>query len=304
MINYNWNHPDNVLHMGIGLSCCPSPHEADLSKVWSRHRTSLIDLFSSLQGIHVIVENLDHRFTDGEMDAFAYIREMDLKLYFKNGIGHIWHLLPNGTYTIEVTVPGITKPMIKYMVPVQVAEFQEVYFLLPSNQMMPKFFLIFMMACISMVMLIGVVMFCRCCARGSPNNKWFNKIEQHNSLRGSKGRSGKSHHRPSYDGFQLLTRGGGKSKSLFEDDDESDEDMLDKSMKQYGLKMPPTKIYRDEFSSQSSDDEFPRNEDNTFLHNRHNNIVGGKVGIVGSNRKVSHQEKWPPKSSQETILNM
>ena len=41
-------------------------------------------------------------------------------------------------------------------------------------------------------------------------------------MRGPKGRGSKSHHRPSYDGFQLLTRGGGKSKSLFEDDDEGD----------------------------------------------------------------------------------
>ena len=73
LTNYNWNHPDNVLHMQIGLSCCPSPNESDLSKVWSRHRSSLIDLFSSLQGIHIIVENLDHRFTDGENDAFVYI---------------------------------------------------------------------------------------------------------------------------------------------------------------------------------------------------------------------------------------
>ena len=298
MINYNWNHPDNVLQMEIGLSCCPSPHEADLSKVWSRHRASLIDLFSSLQGIHVIVENLDERFTS-EMDAFVYIREVDLKIKFKNGIGHIWHLLPNGTYTIEVTVPTIPQPMIKYMVPIQVAEFQEVVFLLPPNRMMPKFFVLFLMACVSMVILICVAMFCRCCGRGEygNNSKWLNQMDQHRS----KGRNSKSHHRPSYDGFQLLTRGGGKAKTLFEEDDESEDDMLDKSMKQYGLKMPPTKIYRDEFSSQSSEDELPRHEHNTFLRERYNNVGG--VDIIGRSRRSPEQQKWPP-SSQETILNM
>ena len=304
IVNYNWNHPDNVLHMQIGLSCCPSPNESDLSKVWSRHRSSLIDLFSSLQGIHVIVENLDHRFTDGEDDAFVYIREIDLKLCFKNGVGHVWHLVPNGTYTVEVTVPGLDKPMIKYMVPVQVAEFTEVFFLLPSNQMMPKFFVIFTMACFSMVMLFCVVILCRCCARGEygSNTKWLNHIDQHGSIRGSKGRGSKSHNRPSYDGFQLLTRGGGKSKTLFEES-ESEDDMLDKSMKQYGLKMPPTKIYRDEFSSQSSEDELPTHDQNSFLHNRHNNRVQG-VDIIGNSRKLSEEEKWQSQPSQETILNM
>ena len=300
MINYNWFHSDNVLQLGIGLSCCPSPRESDLSKVWSRHRASLIDLFGSLQGIHIIVENLDERYTS-EMDAFAHVKEVDLKIKFKNGIGHIWHLLPNGTYTIEVTIPTISTPMIKYMVPVQVAEFTEVVFLLPPNRMMPKFFLLFLMASVSMVILISVVMFFRCCARGEygHNSKWFNKMDQRGgSTRTSKTR--KHQNRNNYDGFQLLTRGGGKSKSLFEDDDESEDDMLDKSMKQYGLKMPPTKIYRDEFSSQSSEDELPGKEHNSFLYNRHDNI--SRVDIIGNDRR-SEGHRWP-QSSQETILNM
>ena len=303
MINYNWHHPDNVLQMGIGLSCCASPSETDLSKVWSRHRSSLIGLFSSLQGIHIIVENLDD-VLGSETDAFAYIREIDLKLYFKKGHGHIWHLLPNGMYTVEVTVPGLPKPMIKYMVPIHVAEFTEVVFLLPPNQMMPKFFVLFLMACSSMIILICVVVFCRCCSKGdySNNGKWLNQIEPHGSSRGSKGRGAKSHHRPNYDGFQLLTRGGGKAKSLFEDDDESEEEMLDKSMKQYGLRMPPTKIYRDEFSSQSSDDELPRQERNSFLNIRQNGVGGGEGVDIRRNGRKS-QQKWP-QLSQETILNM
>ena len=76
--------------------------------------------------------------------------------------------------------------------------------------------------------------------------------------------------------------------------------MLDKSMKQYGLKMPPTKIYRDEFSSQSSEDELPGKEHNSFLYNRHNNI--SRVDIIGNDRR-SEGHRWP-QSSQETILNM
>ena len=297
IINYNWHNPDNVLHIQIGLSCCASPREVDLSKVWSRHRSSLIDLFSSLQGIHIIVENLDNRFSSEE-GASAYIREIDLTLNFKNGHGHIWHLLPNGVYTVEVTVAGLPKPMIKYMVPIQVAEFTEVVFLLPPNQMMPKFFVLLIMTCASMIILICAVVFCRCCGKNdySNNSKWLNQIEQHGSIRGSKGRVAKSHHRPNYEGFQLLTRGGGKAKSLFEDD-ESEEEFLDRSMKQYGLKMPPTKIYRDEFSSQSSEDELQRQEHNSFLNVRQN---GARVDVIRNNRK---SQKWP-QSSQETILNM
>ena len=74
-------------------------------------------------------------------------------------------------------------------------------------------------------------------------------------------------------------------------------------MKQYGLKMPPTKIYRDEFSSQSSEDELPTHDQNSFLHNRHNNRVQG-VDIIGNSRKLSEEEKWQSQPSQETILNM
>ena len=67
-------------------------------------------------------------------------------------------------------------------------------------------------------------------------------------------------------------------------------------------KMPPAKIYRDEFSSRSSEDELPRSANSSFLHNRRNNL-GREVDVIGNNR-ASNQEKWPPQSSQETILNL
>ena len=299
MINYNWNHPDNVLEMGIGLSCCPSPKEADLSKVWSRHRTSIIDLLSSLQGIHIIVQNLDER-VRSEKDVFAYIRELNLKLNFKSDSSHLWHLLPNGSYTIEVTVAGLPNSMVKYMVPIQLAEFTEVVFVLPPNEMMPKFIVLFLMVCTSMVILICVVMFCRCCSRANYINtgKWLHKIDQRGAIRGSKVRGGKHHHRPSHDGFQLLARGGSKAKSLFEDDDESEDDILDKSIKQYGLKMPPVKIYHDEFSSQSSEDELPSYEQNSFSNVKQNG--GGRVDVIERGRR---SQNWPT-SRQEKPIKM
>ena len=58
MTNYNWN-IRHTLELGIGISCCPFPAEAQLIGVWNRHRNSLLSLIASLPGVHVIVENSD-----------------------------------------------------------------------------------------------------------------------------------------------------------------------------------------------------------------------------------------------------
>ena len=50
MTNFNWRHTDNVLELGIGVSCCPKPTEETLSDIWARTRPGLISLLNSLQG--------------------------------------------------------------------------------------------------------------------------------------------------------------------------------------------------------------------------------------------------------------
>ena len=56
----------------------------------------------------------------------------------------------------------------------------------------------------------------------------------------------------SYEGFQLLSR---EERHMFEEDEDEMEEVeiFDKSVEQFGLKMPPTEVYRDLTSS--SDEE-------------------------------------------------
>ena len=91
MTNYNWRHPDNVLELGIGVSCCPKPTEEMLSSIWARTRPGFIGLLNSLQGIHVFVSNINDR------KAQVTIKEVgnDVKLSVDQ-FGHMWHLLAKG----------------------------------------------------------------------------------------------------------------------------------------------------------------------------------------------------------------
>ena len=236
-------------------------------------------------------------FVVAEGDAVAYIKELDLHLNFKSDQTHVWHVLPKGIYTVNVTIVGHAESMTKYMVPIQIAEFTEVVFVLPPNQMIPKFVALFLIACISMVVMICAAVVCRCCGNTTGNSaKWLSQSDNHNgSFRSSKTRT---HHRPSHDGFQLLTRGGAKAKSLFpSDDDESEDEILaNKSMKQYGLKMATAKVYHDELSSQSSEED-----ENSFLHIRQNgsNGRGSGIGIIGHQRPQNGRH-----SDHETSLNI
>ena len=61
--------------------------------------------------------------------------------------------------------------------------------------------------------------------------------------RNQNGRGKKSSNR-SYEGFQLLNR---EERHMFEDEDDFEEEeveIFDKSVEQFGLKMPPAQVYR------------------------------------------------------------
>ena len=246
MTNYNWNHSDHVLEFGIGVSCCPSPEEKDLVKIWNRHRKSLINLLTSLQGIHVVVEDMESSYVSSGYDvndATVYISELDLTLKTKD-YGHLWHLLPNGTYTVKVTVEGHDVPMTK-IVRVITASFTEVVFRLPPRQaFVPKFIVLFLMASTFLVAMLSAFV-CKCCKRNGLKRR-------------------KTATRPSYKGFQPLN----KDDNLFNDDEEDNMELMEQSVEQYGL--APTKIYHDETSSMSSSsgDELDKE---AFLHVKSSN---------------------------------
>ena len=98
MANYNWQHVDQVLELGIGVSCCPKPKEETLSTVWNRIRPAIVGLLNSLQGIHIYVSNMDGR------QASVVIEEMGKLSLPIDEYGHLWHMTTNGTFTITVTV--------------------------------------------------------------------------------------------------------------------------------------------------------------------------------------------------------
>ena len=219
MTNYNWHHDDNVLELGIGVSCCPKPTEETLSTVWARTRPGLIGLLNSLQGIHVFVNNIDGR------KAHVTIKELgdDVKLTVDQ-YGHLWHLLSNGTFTVTVSVEGFL-PMTK-LVRVLNAAFTEVDFNLPYAPGLPRAITALALSSfILCILLCSLLVHCRQGRKKSPR---------------------------SYEGFQLLSRE--ERHNMFEDDDDEEEvEIFDKSVEQFGLKMPPTKVYRDMTSS--SDEE-------------------------------------------------
>jgi hypothetical protein len=218
MANYNWRHPDNVLELGIGITCCPSPTEADLSSVWDQARPGLVSLLSSLQGIHIFVSNLDSR------EAKVTVEELERLSLGVDEYGHLWHLMGNGTYTITVEVSGFV-PMTK-LVRVLTAEFTEVTFSLPYSSGMPRAIIILFLSSLVLIILL-CTLFVHC------------RQQNIKTVR-------------SYDGFQLLSR---EERHMFEDEDEDEEaEIFDKGVEQYGLKMPPTKVYRD-FSSSESEAE-------------------------------------------------
>ena len=96
MINYNWNHPNNILELGVGLSCCPTPKEEDLTLIWARHRHSLVGLLSNLQGIRLELQNSAYP----PEEAKATILELNITLPF-DVHGQLWHLLPSGVNSIS-----------------------------------------------------------------------------------------------------------------------------------------------------------------------------------------------------------
>lgn len=108
MTNYNWNHPANILEIGIGLSCCPTPKEEDMTLIWSKHRRSLLSLLGNLQGVHLELENSGF----ASEEARATIVELNLTLPF-DVHGQLWHLLPTGTFTISVLTRDSQRPTVK-----------------------------------------------------------------------------------------------------------------------------------------------------------------------------------------------
>lgn len=219
MINYNWRHPDNVLELGLGISCCPKPSEDGLSTVWNKVRPGLVGLLNSLQGIHVFVSNYDGRQAQVVVEGMA--QNLDLDEY-----GHLWHLLNNGTYTITVSVEGYL-PMTK-LVRVLTSEFTEVNFNLPYTAGLPRAMTAVALSSVILCILL-LSLLCHC------------RSERKKTVR-------------SYEGFQLLSR---EERQMFEDDFEDDEEaeIFDKSVEQFGLKMPPTKVYRDMTSSSEEDED-------------------------------------------------
>lgn len=235
MINYNWLHPDNVLEMGIGVSCCPKPSEAKLSNVWNRMRPGLIGLLNSLQGIHIYVNNIDGRQAKVTIEEAGGGRQLNLMV---DQYGHLWHLLNSGTVTVTVKVEGFT-PMTK-LVRIFSAEFTDVDFNLPYTSGMPR-----AMTAVALSSVILCILLCSLFIHCRQERK-----------KGTR----------SYDGFQLLSR---EERQMFEDEeDEDEEEIFDKSVEQFGLKMPPTKVYRDITSS--SEDE---TEEEAFLKIRRTNTT-------------------------------
>jgi len=225
MTNYNWHHTDNVLELGIGVSCCPKPTEEMLSSIWARTRPGLIGLLNSLQGIHVFVSNINGQ------KAQVTIKELgnDVKLYVDQ-YGHMWHLLAKGSYTITVSVEGYL-PMTKFVHVVNAA-FNEVDFNLPYAPGLPRAITALALSSfILCILLCSLLVHCR-----------------------QNGRGKKSSNR-SYEGFQLLNR---EERHVFEDEDDFEEEeveIFDKSVEQFGLKMPPAQVYRDITSSSEEDAE-------------------------------------------------
>jgi len=291
MTNYHWRHPDNVLELGIGLSCCAQPQEAQLTGIWNRHRKSLLNLLFSLQGLHVVIEDVSAVGSGYDLDqATVHIAELNLTLHTKDSSGQLWHLLPNGTYTVEVNLPGLNRdnnhqPMVK-MARVMTSTFTEVVFRLPPRRaLLPKLILTFFLVSSLMFLALGVFL-CKCCRK---KGQLFCCDIGSSPKRGRRGKRGgsssSSAKRPSYRGFQPLS----KDDNLFNDDDDEEEDddeedsieLMDRGMEQYGLKLAPTKIYHDEESSSSVTSSTTEDEE-AFIH-----VKSGAngVGDVATNAK-------------------
>ena len=230
MANYNWHHSANVLELGIGVACCPKPSEDKLSGVWNRIRPGLVGLINSLQGIHVYISNIDDRVAKVSIESSGRQIQVEVDQY-----GHLWHLLETGSVTVTVTVDGFL-PMTK-LVRIFAAEFTEVDFNLPYSSGLPKAMTAVVLSSIILcILLCSLLIHCR--------------QERKKSVR-------------SYEGFQLLSR---QERQMFEDEEDEEAEIFDKSVEQFGLKMPPTKVYRDITSS--SDDE---EEEGSFLKVRKQN---------------------------------
>ncbi len=155
MLNYNWNRPDNVLELDIGLACCPKPKEAVLSSVWNRVRPALVKLLNSLQGIHVLVNN-----KDSSHKAFVSIKGFEGLQLEVDEYGHLWHVLANGTFTVTVSVEGFV-PMTK-LVRVMTAEFTEVNFNLPYSPGLPKaIYVVLLSTVVLCILLCSLLVHCR-----------------------------------------------------------------------------------------------------------------------------------------------
>ena len=218
MINYNWE--EAVTEMGLGISCCPKPAEGrNLYLVWKRMQPGLVGLLNSLQGMHVSVSNFNGR------SGVVTIQELKIKLNLDSQ-GHLWYMLANGTFTITVEVEGYI-PMTK-MVRILTSEFTEINFALPYPSGLPGAITVLIFSSVIVCILL-CTLFVHC---------------QRQNKKAAR----------SYDGFQLLAR---EERNLFEDeyDEEDETEMFDKSVAQFGLKMPAAKVYRDFSSSEEEVDE-------------------------------------------------
>ncbi len=110
LVNHVWERagPRAVaLSPGVGAGadgCCAAPDAAAVGAAWDRHRPALLAMATSayLQGAHIQVEGAGL-----DPDFRVYLADRDLLLLpASSGQGHLWHLLPEGAYTVRVSVDG------------------------------------------------------------------------------------------------------------------------------------------------------------------------------------------------------
>ena len=233
MTNYNWKQ-NSLLELGIGLSCCPSPEEVLLDSIWDRHRTSLLNLIYTLQGIHIRIDNVNPRSA-----ASVWISEtgetFDVQEY-----GELWRLLGAGKYTVTVSVAGF-KNMTK-VVTVSHSRFTDVVFVMPFREPAVPRFIVFSFSATIFTIFLLFLLYCQC----HKNQKSTAKKRKQQKQRQSSS---------SYNGFQLLKRDVGESNFYRDDVDEEDEiEFLNVGTEKYGLP-PKVKVYHDLATSSSEDED-------------------------------------------------
>lgn len=230
MLNYNWA-AKGTLEMAIGVGmCCEAADksESEVSRLWFRHHISLINLLSSIEGIHVQIDNWT-----ASQTASVQIKETQ-EVFPVWDYGQWWHILPAGQYTVTVKVSG-HNDMIK-VVTVIPESITDVVFALPAGQDHLPGLLIFILVTLVCFGALGLIYYC--CYR--------------QRIRKTR--------RQSYNGFSLLAR---DERNLFHDDVEDDDDeeeeieFLSEGMtKPYSVRKPKNgKVYQDLPTSSSEEDD-------------------------------------------------